>query len=287
MTVYAQHLPLIYLFRLLADSVQTRNEYTKVEEDIAGCRHLMETLRMPSLPDEDKEALSAELTKLESRREEIKKLMEEKIFRLTKLNSWPISPSIETEDGEVEKYQEMIKYVEELKNTATEMNRVLNDIRERKSTAEGGAMSMDVDLPSNSGPPLKRRRISDAGQPSPSVATDEMDALRDKLLSLEDRFSSFENDLTEHSQELMQEMKAYIEGNVEEIASTVKGTSAGGPSDLYDEADQEVKRMGGEVAELAEEMGALLLRADAQETETATLEHELEESRKEYISVSC
>jgi len=270
--------------KLLADSVQTRNEYTKVEEDIAGCRRLMETLRMPSLPNEDKEALSTELTKLESRREETKKSMEEKISRLTKLNSWPIGPRTETE-GEVEKYPEMIKYVEELKNTATEMNRVLNDIRERKSTVQSDATSMDVDLPVGSEPPFKRRRVSDAGQPSSSVATDEIDALRDKLLSLEDRFSSFENDLTEHSQELMQEMKAYIEGNVEEIASAVKNTLAGGPSDLCDKADQEVKRMGGEVAELAEEMGALLLRANAQETETATLQHELEESRKEFSSL--
>jgi hypothetical protein len=278
---------LVYLFRLLAECVQTRNQYMKIKEDIAGCRRLMETFRMPSLPDEDKQSLSAELSKLESRREETKQSLEEKVSHLTNSNSWPIGPRTEIEEGEVEKYQEMVKYIEELKNTVTEMNRVLNDIRERKSTAEVEHTPMDVDLPAGSARPLKRRRISDAGQPSPPIATDEEDALRDKLLSLEDRFSSFENDLTEHNQELMQEMNAYMEARFEEIASTGKDTSAGDSSNLYDKADLEVKRMGGEVVELAEEMGALLLRANAQETETATLQHELEESKKDYISVGC
>jgi chromosome segregation ATPase len=260
----------------------------KVEEDIANCLHLMETLRMPSLPDQDKHALSEELTKLESRREEIKKSLEEKISHLAKSNSWPIHPRTEAEEGEVEKYQEMVKYVEELKNTATEMNRVLNDIREHKTTVQREhATPMDVDLPAGSTRPLKRRRLSDTEQLSPTIPTDEVDALRDTFLDLEARFSAFENDLTEHNQELMQEVKAYIEAKVEEIAAVVKDTSTGDSSDSdpYDKADQEIKRMGGEVVELAEEMGALLLRANGQETETATLQREINESKQEYISV--
>jgi len=266
--------------------VQTRNQYTKVEEDIASCRRLLETLRFPSLPDEDKQALCTELEKLESQREEAKKSLEEKISHLTKSNSWPVSPRGEVEEGEVDKHQEMVKYVEELKNTAIEMNRTLNDIREGKSTTEREhVMPIDTNLPEGSARPLKRRRLSDAEHPSPPIAT-EVDTLRDKLLDLEDRFAGFQNDLNEHNQELMQEVKAYIEAKVEEITLAVKA-GVDDPSDRYDKADQEVKRMHGEVVELAEEIGALLLRANAQETETAALQREIEESKKEYISVRC
>jgi hypothetical protein len=279
---------LLDLYRLLADCVQTRNQFTKVEEDITNCRYLMETFRISSLSDQEKQALSAELTKLESKREDTRKSLEEKISRLAKSNSWPIYPRAEAEKEEVEKYQEMVKYVEELKDTATEMNRVLNDIRERKSTVElEQATPMDVDLPAGSVRPLKRRRLSDSEQSTAAIATDEVDALRDKFLDLEARFSAFENDLTEHNQELMQEVKAYIEAKVEESASAAKDVSVSDISDPYDKADQEIKRMGGEVIELAEEMGALLLRANAQETETATLQREINESKKEYISVGC
>lgn len=241
---------------------------------------------MPSLPNEDKQTLSAELTKLESRREETKKVLDEKISRLVKSNSWPISPRTEAEEGELDRHQEMVKYVEELKDTATEMNRVLNDIRGRKFPAERERTTpTDVGLTVDSARPLKRRRLSDNEQPATTTATDEMDVLRDKLLDLEARFSSFENDLTEHNQELMQEVKAYIEGKVEEIASPAKDVSADDPNDSHDRVYQEINRMGGEVVELAEEMGALLLRTNAQETETTILQREIKASKKEYLSL--
>jgi chromosome segregation ATPase len=244
----------------------------------------METLRLPSLPDDGKQALSAEIAKLESQRDDTKKSLDEKISRLTHSNSWPINPRDEVEEGELEKYQEMTKYVEELKNTATEMNRVLNDIRERKSSEEHDHVTaMDVDLPEGTAHLLKRRPLSDAEHPPP--ATEEVDTLRDKLLDLEDRFAEFENDLNEHNQELMQEVKAYIEGKADEIASAVKDA----PNDLdgrYNQAQEEVTRMGNEVGELAGEIGALLLRANAQETELATTRHDVENSKKDYTAVS-
>ena len=276
-----------WLCRNLADCVQVRNQYTKIKEDIADCRRLMETWRMPSLPDEDKGALSAELAKLESRRENLKKSLDEKISRLAESNSWPISTRTEVEDGEVAKYEEMVKYIEELKNTATEMNRVLNDIREPNPSGEHEHDTpMDVDVLADSVRPLKRRRLSVPGQQHQQrIAPEEVDAFQNNLLNLEERFANFENDLTEHNQELMQEVTAYVEGKVEEIAAAVKDVSASETTDLYDKADQEIKRMGSEVVELAEEMGALLLRANAQETETAKLQLEIEESKKQYISV--
>jgi HAMP domain-containing protein len=269
------------MFRLLADCVQARNQHTKIEEDIASCRRLMETLRLPSLPDDDKQSLSAELTKLESQRDNTKKSMDENISRLVKSNSWPISPRDEVEEGELEKYQEMTKYVEELKITATEINRVLNDIRERKSSEEHDHVTpMDIDLPEGAAHLPERRRLS------APLATEEADTLRDKLLHLEERFAEFENDLNEHNQELMQEVKAYIEGKADEIASTAQDASASELSGRYDQAQQEVTRMGNEVGELAGEIGALLLKANAQETELATMRRELEDSKKDYITVS-
>ena len=93
--------------------------------------------------------------------------------KLFKTGSWPVGPPTEVEDGMEEKQKEVVEYIQELKDTALRMSKILGDIFTFKKSppppplfllgdsVDGGAM--DVDQPDDGNArrkSLKRRRLS-------------------------------------------------------------------------------------------------------------------------------
>ncbi|RDB21045.1 hypothetical protein Hypma_011611 [Hypsizygus marmoreus] len=283
--------------RLLADCVSTRHQYAKAEEDYKQHEHLMKTARIQSLPEDGRQRLEAELTKLASKREGTKKKLEEHITQLIKLNAWPVGPRSETEEGEVEKYQELLKYLAELKETAAEMNAVLNDLRERKaSKADADSMAMEVDH--QEGPsvrPLKRRRLSDGAEPTTGPTTEttgptmeDIDAVREQLSALEDRFSNFENEREQRDGEFFAELEERMELKGEELRnSTLAETDSvmAALEQRYGDVKENIDTTGSQVEELATEVGQLLIRSDTQEKEVEAMKQKIDESNQVFVQL--
>lgn len=259
----------------------TRQDYARVEEDITNHHQL--TSRLPGLREDGKDKLSAELTGLISKREEIKKKLDDNIAQLVKTNSWPVAPRSEREETDVKNYEETMNYITELKETASEMNALLNDLREQKSST-----SMDVDQnPGDpSSRPLKRRRLSDGEQSSWGTTNEEFEAMRERITTLEGRFSNFENDLTAHDAELRDEMEERMEAKFEEMVpqgSTTASTTR--IEERCHDLEFNIDTTGGQVEELASEVGDLILQSNNQEKEIAAVKRQLEETNKVQIQV--
>lgn len=239
----------------------------------------MDTWRAPNLPADGKSKLEAELTRLTTKRDETKKKMEDYIIQLIKSDSWPVTPRSEQEEGEVEKYQEMIKYLTTLNETASEMRATLNDLRERKvSTLNNDAMDVDEGPSSR---PLKRRRLSDGEQAATSGPADEdIEAFREKLTSLEGRFSNFENDFTAQDADLRDEFKDQLEAKFEQFAQSSVAAPGQLPEEPYKEVKENLEATGKDVEELAGEISILIIQSDTQEKELAAVRAKLEESNE-------
>ncbi|GLB34944.1 hypothetical protein LshimejAT787_0205090 [Lyophyllum shimeji] len=264
--------------KLIADGVSNRQQFGKLEAEIETNRKLMATSRFPNLPDETKRSVELELAKLEAKREELKKKRDDGLALLVKTGPWPAPPLSESVEAELERQQEMLDYVAQLKETAVEMNSHLLELQERMASERGRepATPMDVDvLPDGSTRPLKRRRISDAAQAEtagPTLA--EVEELLEKFNELEGRYSNFENDMIAHDADLEEEVNALIESKAEELkASTVAPTEE---SQAYAEVKGNLDTTGKEVEEIAEEVGRLVLQQDAHGKAIEAVKHAIE-----------
>src|SRR6202034_3698234 len=92
---------------------------------------------------------------LEKQRDEAKKLHGESMDKLVKTGSWPIGPPSALEDGVEEKHKEVIKYIQELKDTVLHTSKILGDISVLKLppppplflSDDSDGTPMDVDQP--------------------------------------------------------------------------------------------------------------------------------------------
>ncbi|KAF8077937.1 hypothetical protein FPV67DRAFT_1463491 [Lyophyllum atratum] len=266
--------------RILAECVGNRQQFGKVENDISNARQLMLTLRFPGLPDDGKQRLQDELTKLEADRERLKKKRDEGITQLIKLNSWPAAPISEAEEGELARHEEMLKYVTGLEETATEMNALLIELRERKALELGGdaTTSMDVDpQQDSSGRPLKRRRLSDSGRPeySPGPTNADIEAMQEKFADLEARYSDFQNDMIAHDSDMLDGFKAEMDMKLLEFSQSLPAAPTEPPG-VYNDVRENIDTTGNQVAELAEGVSHLVLQSDAQYKEIEAVKHRIE-----------
>ena len=295
---------LIAFIRILAESELARERLTELEELYVSALQIVESQYFANLPEEDKHRLRSQLVELEKERDEAKKLHEESVDRLFKTGSWPVAPLRAVEDDVEEKHKEVVKFIQELKDTALEMSKILGDISMFKSPplpplflsgdsdGEGDA-AMDVDQPDGDNTrrqSLKRRRTLDRREGiTPSPTQQELDEFLERLAHMEGLISTLENDINEHGREAREEFEQLVDMKLDEFQTAREEAEK---QKLEEERqhmqnlEQDITLTGEQVGELASEIGDLIMRVRKLEEEVKASRKGREESFEKVLEVS-
>ena len=295
--------------RILSEVELAREQLAALEEQHVFALKIVESHYFTSLPVEDKDRLKIQLAELETQRDEAKKLHEEWAGKLFKTGSWPVAPPSSVEDGMEEKHKEIVKYIQELKDTALQMNKILGDISTLKSPPQPplflssdsdheGGTAMDVDQPDSAHPKsLKRRRISEnldkrsgGGGSAPSLPTqEELDEFLERLANMEGLISTLQNDITQHGREAREEFEQLMDAKFDEIQATREAEERQRKEEeqqRIQHLEQDITLTGEQVGELATEIGDLIVRVGELEVDVGAARKRREESFGKVLEVS-
>jgi hypothetical protein len=271
----------------MADSLRNEKERKKACDEVIKFRRILDRQRTASLPEEDQQKLKARFASLEAECQEKEKKVEDGISQLIKSSSWPIASQPGVEEGGATNAQEVIKYLAGLTDKASEMYKVLIDIRERTAPpAHSTTTDMDVDPQGGSSRPLKRRRLSDTAPPAQSqpASPKELDSIRDRLMSIEARFSTFRNDLDAHNAEQADMMKELLETKLDALQLHSYSIPTV-PQDKLHEIEENIGKTGADMDELAKEITELITQTATQASEVTLLRSEIETSKSSFKEV--
>lgn len=285
-------------------------ELVTLKDQYAYALQIVDSRYFADLPEEDKVRLKGQLAELEKQRDEAKKLYEDSVEKLFKTGSWPVAPPSSTEPSVEEKHREVVKYIQELKDTALQMNKILADISTFKppppqpplflsgdSDNEDGA-AMDVDQPdgNNAHPKsLKRRRISEnldgrGGGSALSMPTQkELDEFLERLAHMEGLISTLENDINAHGREAREEFEHLVDTKLDEFQATREAEEKQRLEEEQQQIqymEQEITLAGEQVGELATEIGDLIMRVGKLEVDVGTSKKGRQESFEKVLEVS-
>ena len=262
----------------------------------------MESRYFASLPEEDKTRLKGQLAELEKQRNEAKKSQEESVDKLFKTGSWPIAPPTSMEEGVEEKHKEVVNYIQELKDTALQMSKILGDISILKppplflsgDSDDEDRTAMDVDQPA-SHKSRKRRRISEnldgpggGSAPSSMPTQGELDEFLERLAHMEGLISTLQNDINEHSREAREEFEQLVDAKLDEFQTTREEQERKRLEDEQGQIqglDQELTLVGEQVGELAAEIGDLIIRMNKLEVDVVESRKERQQSFEKVLEV--
>ena len=292
--------------RILSESELAREQLTGLEEQHIFALKIVESQYFANLPEEDKTRLKGQLAELEKKRDEAKKLHEESVDKLFRTGSWPVAPPGAVEEGMEENHKEVVKYIQELKDTALQMSKILGDISMLKSPPvpplflsndsddeAAAAAAMDVDQPD--GKNRKRRRVSEnpdgrGSSASSSMPTqEELNEFLERLVHMEGLISTLENDINEHGREAREEFEQLVDTKLEEFQAAreeeEKQRLEEGQQHMQ-ELQQDITLTGEQVGELASEIGDLIMRVGKLEVDVGASRKGRQESFEKVLEVS-
>lgn len=277
-------------------------QLTAIEEQLAWSLQIIESQYFANQSEEDKTRLKGQLAELEKQRDEAKKLHEESVGKLFKTGSWPVGPRSAREDGVEEKQKEVMKYIQELKDTVLQTRKILGDISMFKPpppplflSDDSDGAPMDVDQPDgdNAGrKSLKRRRISRDmdGRSAPSMPTqEELDVLLERLAHMEGLVSTLQNDINEHGREAREEFEQLVDAKLDEFLAAREEAEK---QRLEEEQQQmqglerDITLTGEQVGELASEIGDLIVRMGKWEVNVGASRKGRQDSFEKVLEVS-
>ena len=276
-------------------SVQAHSEYKTLTAELENCRRLTNSWNFAHLPEEDRIRLRARVVDLESRSQEKKKLYDTIIAQLVETEVWPIAKRPEdSESG----YNQLFKYVAELRDTVTEMNALLHDMIAQRNIR----ISSEQEAEQDHSRPSKRRRLSidrtiSQGEALPHLPPDSagLEQIQDKLTGFEESLSNFENNLTQHDRELGDELDSRLAVRLDELRASGKVAAAMAnkktpPSEAHSRALREIElninTTGDQISELAEEVGNLILQSNSHDAVISQLKQENDELKSQFLLVS-
>ena len=292
---------LIPIFRILSESGFAREQLNAIEDNITWSLQLIGSKYFENQPEEVQTRLKKELAELQKERDEAKKLHESTVDKLFKTGSWPVAPPAAVEDGVEENHKEVLKFIQELKDTALQMNKILGDISTLKSppppplflSDESDGAPMDVDQPDNMlRDSLKRRRLSKDvdGRSAPSMPTrEELDVFLERLAHMESLISTLQNDINEHGREAREEFEQLVDTKLDDFQAVREEAERQRLEEEQRQTqalEQEITVAGEQVEELASEIGDLITRVSKLEVGVGESRKGREESIKKVSEVS-
>jgi hypothetical protein len=222
--------------RRLVDSALAQESLLQAEEDLSQALSITQSTYFPSLSSDVQLRAQSEITDLQSRRDELQKAVDASIEKLLGSDCWPpLDRHEEKEERERDNkvgYEEVKKYVEELKGITAEMSRVLGDmsglkpppttiLRDAERDHREFGVPMDVDDAGSCPPPA----VSAGEVPS----HEELECALDRVVELEGTLSNIRNHLDARYDE--------FEERIEEFRAAVNGEEGGGGGGGEEEAE--------------------------------------------------
>jgi hypothetical protein len=293
--------------RILSQSELAREQLTELEKHHVSALKIVESPKFDNLPEEDKTRLKGQLAELEKNRDEAKKLYEESLDKLFRTGLWPIAPPSAVEDVVEENHKEVVKYIQELKDTALQMSKILGDISmlksppvpplflPRDSDDEGGGAAMDFDQPD--GKNRKRRRVSEnpdrrgsnASSSSSIPTQEELNEFLERLVHMEGLISTLENDINEHGREAREEFEELVDTKLDEFQAAREEEEKQRLEEEQQhmqDLQQDITLTGEQVGELASEIGDLIIRVGKLEVDVGASRKGRQESFEKVLEVS-
>ncbi|KAF8654198.1 hypothetical protein AX16_003725 [Volvariella volvacea WC 439] len=277
--------------KLIADSVQARNAFNKLDDDLKELQRLQQAGRLYIQSPGELRKLDAQIADVEAQKAEKKKQMDETIAALSQSRYWPSIPPLSDGEGSKERYRSLVDAVERVRNTARQVFSLMNALREFPKHGEEMPTldAMDVDEDESDTQPLKRKRLSETksssqDQDSSGLSAAEFDEIRQKIDELENQISNVENDLNAHEGDLAEEMEQQLQTKMEELLETapVFNNSAADAERLH-AAEEGITGINDTIDELAEETTVLMKRAQETELQVAALQQEIAASNERLV----
>ena len=276
-----------------------REQLAAIDDQLAWSLRIIESQYFANQTGEDQTRLKRQFAELEKQRSDAKKLYEESLDKLFKTGSWPAAPPIAVEDGVEEKHKEVMEYVQELKDTALEIGKILGDISMYKSSpplflpddSDGAPMDVDqLDDENGRRTSLKRRHISNLdGRSAPSMPTqEELDVFLERLAHMEGLISTLQNDINEHGREAREEFEQLVDTKLDEFQAVREEAERQRLEEdqrQRQNLEQDITITGEQVGELASEIGDLIMRVDKLEVDVGASRKGRQESLEKVMEV--
>ena len=294
--------PFFLHIRILSESGLAREHLATIEEQHVYALKVVESRYFANLPEEEKTPLESQLAEIEKEREEAKRLYEESVDKLLKTGSWPVAPPSAVEDGVEEKHKEVVKYIQELQDTALQISKILGDISMFKSppllflsadSDDVDGTAMDLDQPGSDNAHRKRRRISnnldersDSASSMPTQA--ELDEFLERLVHMEGLISTLENDINQHAREAREEFEQLVDTKLDDFQvarEEAEKQRLEEEQQQMQNLEQDITLTGEQVGELASEIGDLIMRVGKLEVDVGASRKGRQESFEKVLEV--
>jgi hypothetical protein len=258
----------------MADATQEYMDLGKLEQDVHARRRQVQSPAFDTLPSDIKDTFRTGLANAEAVLNK-KISLNSAISRLSETDFWPSIPSQKVGDMEV-KLKEAKTMLGGLADSVGQLYKRIESLYEQRSgrtgtsppgADEGGAAAGGSGGDTHA---KKRRRLSVDGSDDtiPSGVREDIDSMKDTIREIEDRLGELENDMTQHSSNIMEQIEIRLEEKIEEIARSTEiatlvdaqlRTRTAQTIQAFDESFSQADR---EITELAQEMADLMPRLD-------------------------
>lgn len=219
-------------------------------------------------PEEEKADIQHLLAKNERQSMERRTELEMTVARLMTTNFWPVLNPPDMQGAE-ERYHNLKEVVTELRDVVTEVNQGLTALvadRNAKAALELASMSeqsLDMDVDRR---PLKRRRMDEGAKAGVFDGgrehAIEFNETSDRLQNLDVRLSDLQNDWTQRDNDIRDEINLHVDAKWEELGPPAIAFNVGSAADgnKLQEVEKNVNNASGQLGELADEVGKLMVR---------------------------
>ena len=288
----------------MADATQEYMDLGKLEKDVESRRRQVQSPAFNTLPSEIRDAFQASLANATTTCERKKASLNKALSKLSETDFWPSVPVQNGGDMET-KLKEAKTMLGGLADSVSQLYKRIESLHERRtggrSTSAGpseGATATSASGDGDTAHTKKRRRLSVDGSDTAADTTsldmrEDVESIRDTIREIEDRLQEMENDVTQHSQHIMEQLEAKMDEKIEEIARNADISALVGDHQFgsqtaktiqtfhenYAQADREIAELAQDVADLIPQLDALQRENDLSKQEEAAEKKLLEQVR--------
>ncbi|KAI0302047.1 hypothetical protein BC826DRAFT_966100 [Russula brevipes] len=274
---------------LMADATQEYLDLGKLEQDVQSRRRQVQSPAFDALSSDVKTAFQASLRNAEATYERKMGSLNSAIGKLSETDFWPPVPSQKIGDVEA-KLRDAKTLLGGLADNVGQLYKRIETLYGQHSAGRSGPSSSGAKAASGDGDTRakKRRRLSDndndndndddnddgdstdvptvAAAPAPPDMREDVESIRDIIREIEDRLQEVENDMTQHSRHIVEQLETTMDEKIEEvarsadIAALVEAQLAPRTAQTIRVFDETLAHTDQEIAELAQEMAELVPR---------------------------
>ncbi|KAI9509394.1 hypothetical protein F5148DRAFT_769174 [Russula earlei] len=265
---------------LIADATQEYMDLGKLEKDVQSRRRQFQLPAFDTLPSDVKDAFRAGLKNAEASCERKKVSLNSSIDKLSETDFWLPIPSQKVGDMEA-RLKEAKTLLGGLADSVSQLYKRIESLHGQRyghpgtkpSSADDGAKTAGEAAGDGDSRKKKRQRLSIGG--SDAVADtvshdvrDDIESITDTIREIEDRLLEVENDMTQHSRNILEQLEVNVDEKIEEIARSadisalVEAQLRPQTAQTIQAFDESLAQADRDIGELAHEMADLISQLD-------------------------